>query len=145
MKLNPGLRDEKSLLPIVMNCILIGVNPVLGRAVARADSRRLPTALARFRSHVKEYKMAVGQVSSGYFGFPCQFSFPSPSSSGAVTTDSVVVDIPNEFSVTAPHELIYNSVFGSNVVWMLPADVSEAHGCLHLQRPFIQFLTFLNA
>jgi hypothetical protein len=51
-----------------------------GRAVAQAVSRRLPTAAAWVQSkvgHVRSVvdKVALGQVFSEYFGFPCQFSF----------------------------------------------------------------------
>jgi hypothetical protein len=50
---------------------------VEGRAIAQAVSRWLPTAAARVRSRA-EYvefvveKVALGQVFSEYFGFPCQ-------------------------------------------------------------------------
>jgi hypothetical protein len=51
-----------------------------GRAVAQAVSRWLPTAAARVRSRSEHVgfvveKAALGQVFSGYFGFPCQSSF----------------------------------------------------------------------
>jgi hypothetical protein len=51
----------------------------LGRAVAQAVSRWLPTAAARVRfrpEHVRFVvdKAALGQVISEYFGFPCQLS-----------------------------------------------------------------------
>jgi hypothetical protein len=52
----------------------------LGRAIALAVSRWLSTAAARVRArsgHVGFVvdKMALGQVPSAYFGFPCQSSF----------------------------------------------------------------------
>jgi hypothetical protein len=52
----------------------------MGRAIAQAISRRLPTAAARLRglcSHVSFVmdKVTLGQVFSEYFGFPCQSSF----------------------------------------------------------------------
>jgi hypothetical protein len=48
----------------------------VGRAIAQAASRRLPTAAAR-SGHVGFVvdKVALWQVFSDYFGFPCQFSF----------------------------------------------------------------------
>jgi hypothetical protein len=58
--------------------LLLSVACGLGRAIAQAISRRLPTA-ARVRSQVRSCgilvdKMALGQVSSEYFVFICQFS-----------------------------------------------------------------------
>jgi hypothetical protein len=55
-----------------------GVNERLGRAIGQA-SRWLPTAAARVRArsgHVGLVvdKVALGQVCSEYFGFPCQSS-----------------------------------------------------------------------
>jgi hypothetical protein len=52
----------------------------LGRAIAQAVSRWLPTAAARVRARVWQVgfvvdKVALGQVFSEYFGFPCQSSF----------------------------------------------------------------------
>jgi hypothetical protein len=51
-----------------------------GRAIAQAVSRWLPTAAARVRARSGKVgfvmdKMALGQVFSEYFGFPCQSSF----------------------------------------------------------------------
>jgi hypothetical protein len=60
---------------------------VKGRAIAEAVSRWLPTAAARVRARVWQVgyvvdKMALGQVFSEYFGFPCQPHFiPSASPS----------------------------------------------------------------
>jgi hypothetical protein len=53
---------------------------VVGRAVAQAVSRRLPTAAARVSDRAEHVefvvdKVALGQVFSEYFGFPCQSSF----------------------------------------------------------------------
>jgi hypothetical protein len=50
----------------------------LGRVIAQAVSRRIPTAAARVRAQVRSYGICGGQsghVFSKYFGFPCQFSF----------------------------------------------------------------------
>jgi hypothetical protein len=61
-------------------------------------------------SHVRFVvdKMALGQVSSEYFGFPCQFSFHqmlhSYLSSGAGTIGKLVADVPSGLSLTPPHE-----------------------------------------
>jgi hypothetical protein len=51
----------------------------LGRPIAQAVGRWLPTAAARFRAQVWQVgfvvdKVALGQVFSEYFGFPCQSS-----------------------------------------------------------------------
>jgi hypothetical protein len=48
-----------------------------GRDLAKAVSRRLPTAAARVHARVWQVgfvvdKVASGQVFSEYFGFPCQ-------------------------------------------------------------------------
>jgi hypothetical protein len=53
---------------------------ILGRAIAQAVSRWLPTAAARVRARVWQVgfvvkKVALEQVFSEYFGFPCQSSF----------------------------------------------------------------------
>jgi hypothetical protein len=49
----------------------------LHRPEVQALSRRLPTAAARFDSRLSDVrfmeKVALGQVFSEYFGFPCQF------------------------------------------------------------------------
>jgi hypothetical protein len=52
-------------------------NLYLGRAIAEAVSRWLPTSAARVRARVWQLgfvvdKVALGQVFSEYFGFPCQ-------------------------------------------------------------------------
>jgi hypothetical protein len=55
-------------------------------------------------------KVALGQVSSEYFGFPCQFSFHRllhihhHLSSGAVTIGQLVADVPSGLSLTPPQE-----------------------------------------
>jgi hypothetical protein len=56
------------------------LSPVLGRAITQADSRWLPTAVARVCVRAEHVvfvvdKVALGQVFSEYFGFPCQSSF----------------------------------------------------------------------
>jgi hypothetical protein len=52
----------------------------IGCAIAQAVSRWLPTAAAQVRVRAKHVgfvvdKVALGQVFSEYFGFPCQSSF----------------------------------------------------------------------
>jgi hypothetical protein len=53
-------------------------------------------------------KVALGQVSSGYFGFPCQLSFHQMIhaylSSGAGTTGQLVTDVPSSLTLIPPHE-----------------------------------------
>jgi hypothetical protein len=52
-------------------------------------------------------KVALAQVSSEYFGFPCQFSFHRllhihHLSSGAGTIGQLVADVPSGLSLTPP-------------------------------------------
>jgi hypothetical protein len=52
----------------------------IGRAIAQAVSHWLPTAAARVRARAEHVgfvvdKVALGQVFSEYFGFPCHLSF----------------------------------------------------------------------
>jgi hypothetical protein len=53
-------------------------------------------------------KVALGQVSSAYFGLPCQFSFHQMLhihlSSGAGTIGQLVGDVPSGHSLTPPQE-----------------------------------------
>jgi hypothetical protein len=54
-------------------------------------------------------KVALGQVFSEYFGFPCQFSFHRllhihHLSSGARTIGQLVADIPSGLSLTPPQD-----------------------------------------
>jgi hypothetical protein len=56
------------------------INALLGRAIAQAVSRWLPTEAARVRARFWQVgfvvdKVALGQVFSEYFGFLCQSSF----------------------------------------------------------------------
>jgi hypothetical protein len=54
-------------------------------------------------------KVALWQVFSQYFGFPCQFSFHqllhTHLSSGARTIGQLVIDIPSGLGVTQPHKI----------------------------------------
>jgi hypothetical protein len=54
-------------------------------------------------------RVALGQVFSEYFGFPCQFSFHQLLHihyllSGAGTVGQIVTDVPSGFSFTPPQE-----------------------------------------
>jgi hypothetical protein len=54
-------------------------------------------------------ELALVQVSSDYFAFPCEFSFPQMLhthhlSSGAGTIGSLMADVPSELSLTPPNE-----------------------------------------
>jgi hypothetical protein len=58
-------------------------NKLLDRAIAQAVSRWISTAGARARARVWQVgfvvdKVALGQVFSEYFGFPCQSLFHPP-------------------------------------------------------------------
>jgi hypothetical protein len=54
-------------------------------------------------------KVALGQVFSKYFGFPCQFSFhqmlDTHLSSGAGTIGQLVADVPSGLSLTPPQDI----------------------------------------
>jgi hypothetical protein len=89
----------------------------VGRAIAQVVSRRLPTAAARVRAQSRSgnvgfvvNKVALGQVSSEYFGFPCQFSFHRllpihhHLSSGAGIIGQLEADVPSGLSLTPPQE-----------------------------------------
>jgi hypothetical protein len=86
----------------------------MGRPIAQAASRWLPTAAARFepRSGYVGFvvdKVALGQVFSEYFGFPCQFSshrllYTQQLLSGAGTIRQLVVDVPSGLSITPTKE-----------------------------------------
>jgi hypothetical protein len=55
-------------------------------------------------------KMALGQISYEYFGFPCQFSvykiFHTHLSSGAVRIGQLVTDVPSGLILTPTHETL---------------------------------------
>jgi hypothetical protein len=58
-------------------------------------------------------KVALVQVFSDYFGFPCQFSFhrllhTHHLSSGAATIGQLVADVPSGLILTPPHEIKKN-------------------------------------
>jgi hypothetical protein len=82
----------------------------LGRAIAQAVSRRIPTSVPGFEprsGHVGFVvdKVALGQVFSEYFGFPCKFSFHRllhihHLSSGAGTIGQLVADVGSGLSLT---------------------------------------------
>jgi hypothetical protein len=64
-------------------------------------------------------KMALGQVFTGYFGFPCQFSFHRLQrthhlSSGAGTIGRSVADVPSGLSLALPQEAKKN-LFNPNL------------------------------
>jgi hypothetical protein len=81
----------------------------IGCAIAQAVSRRLPRFEPR-SGHMGFVvdKVALRQVFSDYFGFPCQFSFHRllhthhHLPSGAGTVGQTVADVPNGLSLTPP-------------------------------------------
>jgi hypothetical protein len=86
-------------------------NLKFGRAIAQAVSHRLPTVAARVRARAGNVgfvvdKVALGQVFSKYFGFPCQFAFHRllhnhyHLSSGAGTVGQTVAAVPSGLSFT---------------------------------------------
>jgi hypothetical protein len=82
----------------------------VGRAIAQAVIRRLPTAAARVRTQVRSCGIFGGQSSPGtsfltVLRFPCQFSVHgllhiNHLSSGAGTTGQLVADVPSGLSLT---------------------------------------------
>jgi hypothetical protein len=85
---------------------------ILGRAIAQAVSYRLPTAGSGFDPRLVHVgfvvdEVALGQVCSEYFGFPCQFSFhrllhTHNLLSGAGIIGQILADVPSGLSVTPP-------------------------------------------
>jgi hypothetical protein len=81
-----------------------------GRVIAQAVSRRLPIAAAQVRATVRSLgfvvdEVALGQVFSEYFGFPCHFSlyrllYTHHLSSGAGSIGQLVADVPSGLSLT---------------------------------------------
>jgi hypothetical protein len=101
------------------------------RAIAQAVSRRLPTAAARFRAQVRSCvgfvldKIALGQVFSEYFGFPCQLSFhrlfhAHHLSCRDGTISQLVADVPSELSHPTPTNLkssFLSELLYYNLIW----------------------------
>jgi hypothetical protein len=57
--------------------VTLAINVGVGRAIAEAASRWLPTTAVRVRARVRQVgfvvdKVALGNVFSEYFDFPCQ-------------------------------------------------------------------------
>jgi hypothetical protein len=81
------------------------------RVIAQAARCRLPTVAARVHTRLRDVgfvvdKVALGQVFTEYFGFPCQFSFhrllhiQHHLSSEVGTIGQLVADVPSELSLT---------------------------------------------
>jgi hypothetical protein len=86
---------------------------MLSHAIAQEVSHQIPAAAAWFdpkSGHVGSMvgKMALGQVFSEHFSFPCQFSFHQMPHSqhhlpfGAGTMGQIVADVPSGLSPTPP-------------------------------------------
>jgi hypothetical protein len=84
-----------------------------GRAIVAGFPQRLP-GLIPGHCHLGLVvdKVALGQVFSKYFSFPCQFSFhqllhihPHHLSSGAGTIGQIVANIPSGPSLTPSQEI----------------------------------------
>jgi hypothetical protein len=83
-----------------------------GRAIAQAVSRWHPTAAARVRARVWQFgfvvdKMAIGQVFSEYFCFPCQPHFipltsPSSQSPETDTIRQYMAAVPRGYPIWTP-------------------------------------------
>jgi hypothetical protein len=99
-------------------------NPKEGHTIAQVVSHLLPTVAAQVRSQVRSCGicggLALGQVFSEYFGFPCQSSFQqmlhTHLSSGAGTTDQLVAAVPSGLNLTPPQEI--------------EKHPKELHGCM---------------
>jgi hypothetical protein len=87
--------------------------PQVGRAIARAVSRRFP-GFNPTSNHVRIMvaKVAMVHVSAEYFGFPSQFSFRRLLNihyhhhPGEGTKGQMVADIPIRFNLNPPTEII---------------------------------------
>jgi hypothetical protein len=81
-----------------------------GRGIVQAVSRRLSTAAARVRAHIRSLGICGGQsgTGAGFFRvlwFPLPILIPPTSlSSGAGTINQLVADVPSGFSLTPPQE-----------------------------------------
>jgi hypothetical protein len=81
-----------------------------GRAIAQADSRRLPTAAARVRFQIRSCGIC-GVQSGTEEGFILVLRFPlpilipqnAPYSSGTGTIGRLVADVPSGLNFTPPH------------------------------------------
>jgi hypothetical protein len=101
----------KHTKPKLKYCTQVNLN--IGRAIAQAVSRWLPTAAARVRTRSSKVgfvvaKLTLGQVFSEYLGFPCQPSFHQilhhHNHPGAGTIGHSVADVPSEPSLdSTPH------------------------------------------
>jgi hypothetical protein len=77
-------------------------------------------------------KVALGQVFSEYFGFPCQSSFHQllhnhpHLSSGVCTIGQLVADVPSELSLTPPIIIIIIIITQSQTlsVWNINMDMT---------------------
>jgi hypothetical protein len=94
---------------------------MLGHAIAQEVSHWIPAAAAWFdpkSDHMGSVvgKMALGQIFSEYFSFPCQLSFhQTPYSqhhlpSGAGIIGQIVADVPSGLSPTPTQEIIIKKV-----------------------------------
>jgi hypothetical protein len=93
--------------------LVLIVRLLAGRAIAHVVFAGFPLRRPGFdprSSHVGFVveKVALGQVSSEYFGFPYPFSFHqmlhTHLSSGAVTIGKLMADVPSGLSLTPSHE-----------------------------------------
>jgi hypothetical protein len=97
----------------------------LGRAIAQAVSRRLPTAEARVRAKVRSCGICGGQSGTGA-GFLRVLRFPLPvlipptaphssSSSGAGTRGQLVADVPSGLSLTPKQETKKKKLYSASL------------------------------
>jgi hypothetical protein len=86
------------------------LNYTVGRSIAQALSRRLGFEIRLVNVGFVVDKVALGQVFSEYFGFPCQSSFHQllhnhhHLSSGADTIDQLVADVASGLRLTPSQE-----------------------------------------
>jgi hypothetical protein len=76
-------------------------------------------------------KVALGQIFSEYFGFPCQFAFHlllhihHHLSSGAGTISQTVAAVPSELSLTPPKETRKKNYFQGSILGLKSVIPSE--------------------
>jgi hypothetical protein len=107
------IRKTEIFVPSVTihGSILLRYGSEKGRAIARGVS--CSQQRTRFESRLGHVgfvvdKVALVQVSSEYFGFPCQSFYrllhTHHPSSGAGAADQIVADVPSRLSLTPPQE-----------------------------------------
>jgi hypothetical protein len=110
-------------------------NDAVGRAIAQAVSRRLPTPAARVRARVSSCRICGGQSGAGagllrVLRLPLPILIPptAPHSSGAGTIDQLVADVPSGLSLTPPQETndaVSGITRGRVIGWLVANELEQ--------------------